>query len=193
MNRSQLTQLVSEVLSETIRKVDGKFVVYPKKGGKRLGTHPTREKALAQLRAIEANRTKDEGFEKENVAPNHNNRAAPFGSGYKEVSEIEDYEIKYWALHADLFDILKKIPHKYPELSAKLDGERRKALDYFYGTYFQDKKAVAEGPHDPMNPGILKKRLGKLSCTKVRTERGKLKDKGTTYAKALQRYLNYHC
>jgi len=54
-------------------------------------------------------------------------------------------------------------------------------------------EVLAEGIHDPMNPGILKKRLGKLSCTKVRTARGKLKDKGTTYAKALQRYLNYHC
>ncbi len=54
-------------------------------------------------------------------------------------------------------------------------------------------EVLAEGIHDPMNPGILKKRLGKLSCTKVRAARGKLKDKGTTYAKALQRYLNYHC
>ena len=44
-----------------------------------------------------------------------------------------------------------------------------------------------------MNPGILKKRLGNLSCSKVRAAKGKLKDKGTTYAKALQRYLNYHC
>jgi len=51
----------------------------------------------------------------------------------------------------------------------------------------------AESVHKPMNPGILKNRLGKLSCTKVRKERGKLKDKGTTFAKALQRYLNYHC
>jgi len=50
-----------------------------------------------------------------------------------------------------------------------------------------------EGDHKPMNPGILKDRLGKLSCSKVRTAKGKLKDKGTTYAKALQRYLNYHC
>lgn len=165
MTRDQLSQIVSEVLSETIRKVDGKYVVYPKKGGKRLGTHPTREKALAQLRAIEANR----------------------------VNELQDYEIRNWAFHADLFDFLNKHPEKYAEMSAKLDGERRKALDYFWGTYFQDKQAVAEGEHEPMNPGILKKRLGKLSCTKVRAERGKLKDKGTTYAKALQRYLNYHC
>ena len=50
-----------------------------------------------------------------------------------------------------------------------------------------------EGDHKPMNPGILKNRLGKLSCSKVRSAKGKLKDKGTTYAKALQRYLNYHC
>ena len=54
-------------------------------------------------------------------------------------------------------------------------------------------EVLAEGIHDPMNPGILKKRLGNLSCSKVRAARGKLKDKGTTYAKALQRYLNYHC
>ena len=47
--------------------------------------------------------------------------------------------------------------------------------------------------HKPMNPGILKKRLGKLSCSKVRSARAKLKDKGTTYYKALSRYINYHC
>lgn len=55
------------------------------------------------------------------------------------------------------------------------------------------KEVLEEGPHDPVKPGILKKRLGKLSCTKVKKERSKLKDKGTHYAKALQRYLNYHC
>lgn len=56
-----------------------------------------------------------------------------------------------------------------------------------------DRFVMTESKHEPMNPGILKKRLGKLSCTKVRKERQGLKDKGTTYAKALQRYLNYHC
>ena len=53
--------------------------------------------------------------------------------------------------------------------------------------------ALQEGEHDPAQPGILKDRLGKLSCTKVRTAKAELKDKGTHYAKALQRYLNYHC
>ena len=109
MTKRQLREIIEEVLTETIRKVDGKYVVYPKNGGDRLGTHVTYKDALAQLRAIEAS------------------------------------------------------------------------------------KHMQEGPHDPMNPGILKKRLGKLSCSKVRAERAKLKDKGTTYAKALQRYLNYHC
>jgi hypothetical protein len=54
-------------------------------------------------------------------------------------------------------------------------------------------KKENQGDHEPVSPGILKKRLGKLSCTKVRTEKAGLKDKGTHYAKALQRYLNYHC
>lgn len=54
-------------------------------------------------------------------------------------------------------------------------------------------KEVLEGIDDPVKPGILKKRLGKLSCTRVRSAKSNLKDKGTHYAKALQRYLNYHC
>ena len=45
-----------EEVDETIEKVDGKYVVYPKKGGKRLGTHPTRKAALKQLAAIEMNK-----------------------------------------------------------------------------------------------------------------------------------------
>ena len=53
--------------------------------------------------------------------------------------------------------------------------------------------ALQEGVDDPVKPGILKDRLGKLSCSKVRTAKAELKDKGTHYAKALQRYLNYHC
>lgn len=41
------------MLEETIRKVGNKYVVYPKKGGKRLGTHNTVSGAKKQLRAIE--------------------------------------------------------------------------------------------------------------------------------------------
>ena len=56
MYKSQLTALIREVLQETIRKVDGKYVVYPEKGGKRLGTHSTRKAAEKQLTAIHLNK-----------------------------------------------------------------------------------------------------------------------------------------
>ena len=61
------------------------------------------------------------------------------------------------------------------------------------GVNFATGEENAEDVHKPVKPGILKKRLGELSCSKVRGAKGKLKDKGTHYAKALQRYLNYHC
>ena len=49
-----------KILKETIKKVDGKYVVYPKKGGKRLGTHDTEEAAKKQLAAIEISKAKNE-------------------------------------------------------------------------------------------------------------------------------------
>ena len=56
MKKSELTQIIREVIKETIRKVDGKYVVYPKKGGKRLGTHSTKAAAEKQLTAIHLNK-----------------------------------------------------------------------------------------------------------------------------------------
>ena len=67
-------------------------------------------------------------------------------------------------------------------MSFKKSGLKELVLEVMY-----------EGIHDPVKPGILKKRLGKLSCSKVKNAKSGLKDKGTHYAKALQRYLNYHC
>lgn len=45
-------------VNERIEKVDGDYVVYPKKGGKRLGTHKTKKGALKQLAAIEISKAK---------------------------------------------------------------------------------------------------------------------------------------
>jgi hypothetical protein len=49
-----------KILKETIKKVDGKYVVYPKKGGARLGTHDSEEAAKKQLAAIEISKATNE-------------------------------------------------------------------------------------------------------------------------------------
>ncbi len=43
-----------DILTEMVRKRGNKWVVLDKHGKKVLGTHPTKEAAEAQLRAIEA-------------------------------------------------------------------------------------------------------------------------------------------
>ena len=45
MKKSELREIVREV----IRKVGDEYAVYPKKGGKRLGTHKTRKGAEDQM------------------------------------------------------------------------------------------------------------------------------------------------
>jgi len=47
------------VMSEKIQKVEGGWAVYPSKGGKRLGTHPTKKAALKQLAAIEISKQRN--------------------------------------------------------------------------------------------------------------------------------------
>ena len=59
MKKSQFETLIREVIRETIRKVDGKYVVYPEKGGKRLGTHSTKAAAEKQLTAIHLNKEEE--------------------------------------------------------------------------------------------------------------------------------------
>lgn len=56
MKKSELRAFVKKLLQERIRKVDGKYIVYPKKGGKRLGTHSTKKAAEKQLTAIHLNK-----------------------------------------------------------------------------------------------------------------------------------------
>ena len=45
-------------LDEKIKKVEDGWAVFPSKGGKRLGTHPTKKAALKQLAAIEISKQK---------------------------------------------------------------------------------------------------------------------------------------
>lgn len=50
-------------IKETIKKVGGKYVVYPKKGGHRLGTHGSKSAAQKQLAAIEISKHKHESID----------------------------------------------------------------------------------------------------------------------------------
>ena len=51
-----IEEITKKLVDETIKKVDDEYVVYPKKGGDRLGTHKTKKAAKKQLAAIEINK-----------------------------------------------------------------------------------------------------------------------------------------
>ena len=123
------------------------------------------------------------------------------GAGYgyaKSPNEATAYKI---AKNNATKDLLQKIGQQ--QITAGIEEKAVKRYVNRDGSYevevlvvigdIQENTEVEEGVHDPVKPGILKKRLGNLSCSRVRSAKSKLKDKGTHYAKALQRYLNYHC
>ena len=55
---SIIKEIIEQEIEETIKKIDDEYVVYPKKGGKRLGTHKTEKAAKKQLAAIEISKAK---------------------------------------------------------------------------------------------------------------------------------------
>jgi len=64
----------------------------------------------------------------------------PYEVSKNSINEFEDHEIRYWATHADL---VKKLDapdaeETYMRLRPELTGDRLKALDYFYHTYFKE-------------------------------------------------------
>jgi len=107
-----------DLLSEVIKKVDGKWVVYPKKGGKRLGTHATKEKALKQLAAIEINK---ENVNEVGDASADAYKWKPVGRGiysneftFTTDSGLE-YYIKFWDVGDDTIEVafLAEEPDQY--------------------------------------------------------------------------------
>lgn len=231
---------IGEDIQEVIKKEGDKFVVYPKNGGKRLGTHSTRAEAEKQLAAIEISKHKTlkEMFEEREISYKEPNFKKEWEEAqrYPEFKEMGEKawveiakkgsEIKYSSIkdvlgNVDLnFNSLEEpkrarfekafaagtiemsIAVKFNEGdydlvagNTRLAGLLKKGIDptLWVVDISHLSEMISEGIDDPVKPGILKKRLGKLSCSKVRAERSKLEDKGTHYAKALQRYLNYHC
>ena len=76
------------------------------------------------------------------------------------LSELEDYEIRFFAMHADILKQLNtpNFKIKYQELSQQLKGERLEALEYFYNEYLSkldDNCEIEEdrkyGAHDALS------------------------------------------
>ena len=115
------------------------------------------------------------------------------GYGYAE-SRDEQMAMDMARMNATA-DLMKKMGKT--QMTIGVEEKDMKLYQNADGTYAAEMLVVAggieEGIDDPVKPGILKDRLGKLSCTRVKAAKAKLTDKGTHYAKALQRYLNYHC
>jgi len=105
-----------ELVDETIKKIDGKWIVYPKKGGDRLGTHDSYKSALSQLKAIES--SKHENVIDEATAGTLDGNTT-VGSTFN--TTWEDYDNQDYYLHNLIGWSLKdKIPSK---------AEKKKATD----------------------------------------------------------------
>lgn len=85
--------------NEIVKKVGDKYAVYPKKGGKRLGTHDSKEKANKQLAAIEISKAQKESKIPADWkdAPSIPNRPSKGGFIYKQLFEmkVSDLELDY--------------------------------------------------------------------------------------------------
>jgi hypothetical protein len=177
MKKSELTNNIREVLSEKQKGVDGKACW---KGYRYAGTKNGKDICIKIIK---------EKLDASTPAPNE------IPGGLAQFSTIGDLATMH---NLPLDQIIKQIikgVKAESEHTTDLDIAMEIAFDHVYEDpkYYDKLANMTEGKHDPVEPGILKKRLGKLTCSKVRAAKAGLEDKGTHYAKALQRYLNYHC
>ena len=89
---------IDRLLDETIKKVGGKHVVYPKSGGKRLGTHDSKKKAQKQMAAIEISKKMNEDdLEEGNMSgghiTGHSGRSAGKSENYRSLIREEEPEV----------------------------------------------------------------------------------------------------
>jgi hypothetical protein len=174
MTRQEITEIIKEVLKEEeqtinfdLRDIQGKKVVLATFGQDKVG-------AL---------------------------RLKPYQDSYQVDSVIVKPEYRGYGIGKEMYRLaheklgpLFSDAHQTPDAAAlwkslMKSGEAREEGDRF---------VMTEGPHDAMNPGILSKDSslkgadGKIKISKVRQKLSSMKDKGSTKAKALRRFINYH-
>lgn len=179
------------------RKEDGKYCVYKKDGGKKVGctagTKEAKRKYLAALHIAE-----DEEYEAEKYY-------AKFGG--RIVGPYDTEEDAYYDTKGDVQWIKKGEDLRKPtnlkeakQLQHNQHSSSECAFDdvasEILSSIHLDNEVLNdedEEDHEPRNPGILKRRIkGKITCSKARALKGSMKDKGSDTAKAAQRFLNYH-
>lgn len=92
-------------LREIIKKIGAKYVVYPKKGGKRLGTHNTKKAAKKQLAAIEISKSS----KNENIDESYVKR-------YKYINPEDKSSVKFEEVKTPTnlnIDMLKQLFKRY--------------------------------------------------------------------------------
>lgn len=150
--KKRALEMISEVyttLTEKIVKVDNKYVVYPKKGGKRLGTHNTYKDALKQLQAIEISKNEDvipgglaKGMSLRDIANHH-------GVDYETMKKYAADGVKVEMEHTTSKEVAYEIakdhlyenPKYYIEL-AKIEESVDRNTDFnkvkFYEDYYRN-------------------------------------------------------
>ena len=176
MTKDSLTQLVKEVLAEETEEQTVEFDIKDINGVKAvLATYDGNRVGALRLKSYKNSYQVDSVI----VKPEYRG----YGIG-KELYRLAHE--KLGPLYSDA--------HQTPDAAALWkslvkSGEAKKE---------EDRYVMIEGPHDAMNPGILsrdsslKGKDGKIKISKVRTKLSSLKDKGSTKAKALRRFINYH-
>ena len=174
MTRERLTEIIREVLNEEdqtinfdLKDIQGKKVVLATFGQDKVG-------AL---------------------------RLKPYQGSYQVDSVIVKPDYRGYGVGKEMYRLaheklgpLYSDAHQTPEASSLWNsliksGEAKKEGNRF---------VMTEGLHDAMNPGILSKDSslkgadGKIKISKVRAKLSSMKDKGSTKAKALRRFINYH-
>ena len=124
-------------LEETTKRVGGKYVNYPEKGGKRLGTFDTKSAAQKQLAAIEINKHKNEaldpvGQEDEDIDNNNKvdstdkyllNRRRAITKNMKEDLDLGHQDDEPGMLLGDLYSIMKSTKELY-EMVSQFEGQQ---------------------------------------------------------------------